>query len=230
MMKIQNIKLLSICLLMYCSIASSQSIIMINAGNNLDVSTGADFCADTKSGIITGGGTWCDGVLPVQISYFNGAAFSNNIKLLWGTVWEINNSGFKVERSIALANLWQEIGFVTGSGTTNEQKAYFFDDQKLLTGKYKYRLKQIDYNGNYEYFALSGNVDVGVPKNFKMNQNYPNPSNPKSKIEYELPIDMRVIMKIYDISGKEVSAIMDAVQTAGYHFIEFDGTNLSSGV
>ncbi len=53
-------------------------------------------------------------------------------------------------------------GNVTGNGNTNEHKDYSFSE-KVNAGKYSYRLKQIDFNGNFEYFYLSNKVEVGVP-------------------------------------------------------------------
>lgn len=228
----KNIIYIFLIFLTYCSTASAQSNITTDASTNFDVSTGADFCADTKTinGTTSGAGTWCDGPLPVELSYFNAAAIRNNVMLVWQTVWEMNNSGFRIERSAAADNVWTERGFVTGAGTSNEQKIYTFQDTKLASGKYKYRLKQIDYNGNFEYFPLHDEITVGSPNSFSISQNYPNPSNPKSRIDYELPLDMKVILKVYDISGKEIVTLINSVQTAGYHVTEFDGVNLASGV
>ena len=63
-----------------------------------------------------------------------------------------------------------------------------------------------------------------------MSQNYPNPSNPKSKIVYEIPVDGRVTIMLYDILGKETVSIVNETKQAGYYSAEFDGTNLASGV
>jgi hypothetical protein len=172
-----------------------------------------------------------DQPLPVELSYFNSAVKGNNVTLKWGTTWELNNSGFYIERrKTGGANGWKETGFVRGSGTVNEEKHYTFEDKMLQTGEYQYRLKQVDYNGAYEYHSLNSLIVISVPGEFHVSQNYPNPSNPKCKIDYELPIDSKVSIKLYNILGEEVYKIIDTQQKAGYYSTEFDGSNLASGV
>ena len=101
---------------------------------------------------------------------------------------------------------------------------------KLSIGAYDYRLKQADYNGDFEFFNLQNEVLIGKPDIFNISQNYPNPSNPKSKIDYQIPFDGKVTIKIYDIIGREVAALVDEVKQAGYYTAELDGSGLASGV
>jgi len=172
--------------------------------------------------------------LPVELAEFRSTVSVNNVSLLWTTTHEINNSGFEIERKSLIAGReksnWEKVGFVKGIGTTNEPSGYSYEDKKLKTGKYSYRLKQLDYNSNFEYFALQGDVSVGRPGEFSMGQNYPNPSNPKSIIEYQIPVDGKVSMKIYDLLGREVITLVNETREAGYYTTEFDGSNLASGV
>ncbi|MBN8572021.1 MAG: T9SS type A sorting domain-containing protein [Ignavibacteria bacterium] len=100
----------------------------------------------------------------------------------------------------------------------------------MSSGKYQYRLKQIDFNGNYEYHTLQNEVEIGVPKKFNLSQNYPNPFNPTTRINYELPITNYVSIKIYDINGKVVVNLVNENKQAGYYTLEFNGANLSSGM
>jgi hypothetical protein len=79
--------------------------------------------------------------------------------------------------------------------------------------------------------------DLGetTPKEFKLNQNYPNPFNPSTKITYSIPKQSRVLLKVYDALGKEVSEIVDDVKNAGSYEVDFsttggDVSSLSSGV
>ena len=168
--------------------------------------------------------------LPVEIAYFNSSVNRNVVSLSWGTVWELNNSGFRVERKSENESNWKEAGFVQGNGSVNEEKHYSFQDNNLIKGKYHYRLKQIDYNGNYEYHLLPNEVTIGAPGVFEISQNYPNPSNPKSKIDFLLPFDAQVTLKVYDITGKEAAVLVNNFLEADYHSAEFDGSNLASGV
>src|SRR4030095_3546926 len=219
-------------LLTFLTNGQTYSDITYDAGTSIDIQTGADVCATNIyiNGTYSGGVTICSGALPVVISSFTSIVLKNNVSLLWRTEYEFNNSGFRIERMNIKENLWKEISFIRGHGTTNEPQNYSFEDKKLQTANYKYRLKQIDYNGNFEYFTLETDVLVGTPKEFSMGQNYPNPSNPKSKIDYEIPFTGKVSLKVYDILGEEVLKLVDETKDAGYYSVEFDGSNISSGV
>jgi len=168
-------------------------------------------------------------VLPVELASFTSTITRNNVTLNWATSSETNNSGFDIERSLVGTTEWTKAGSVTGNGTTTEAKNYSFTE-RVNTGKYSYRLKQIDFNGNFEYFNLSSEITVGVPDAYKLSQNYPNPFNPSTKIDYDLPYDGKVSILLYDISGREVANLVNEVKTAGYYTATFNGANLASGM
>ena len=170
------------------------------------------------------------GPLPVNIEYFKAITSSRDVNLTWATESEINNSGFEIERKSDAENLWTGLGFVKGNGTISHENVYSFKDTRLNEGKYNYRLKQIDFNNHFDYYDLNGEVLIGTPVSFGMSQSYPNPSNPNSKIDYQLPFDGQVSIKIYDVQGREVATIINGFSKAGYHSAEFDGSNLASGV
>ena len=174
------------------------------------------------------GGT--EGPLPVKLASFASSLNTRNVKLRWTTESEINNYGFEVQRSVIDKNDYNKVGFVSGKGTTNNITNYEFNDLKLNTGKYQYRLKQIDHNGNFEYFYLNGFVEVGVPEKFNISQNYPNPFNPVTKIDFDLPFDSKVQISLYDITGRELKSLINEQRTAGYHTLQFNATDLSSGI
>ncbi|HQY51458.1 MAG TPA: T9SS type A sorting domain-containing protein [Ignavibacteria bacterium] len=166
--------------------------------------------------------------LPVELSSFTSSVSSNDVKLNWSTSEEINNSGFDIERSSN--GTWTKIGNVNGNGSTNEIKNYSYTDKNVSSGTYNYRLKQIDYNGSFEYYNLSNEVIVGVPDKFSISQNYPNPFNPSTKIDFQLPTDGNVKLSVFDNSGKQVEVLSDGFKSAGYYSINFNATNLSSGI
>ena len=172
-----------------------------------------------------------NGILPVELASFTGNLSTNSVTLNWTTATEENNSGFDIERKSS-AESWQKIGFVTGKGNSTVQNDYTFSDRNLNSGNYKYRLKQIDYNGNYKYYYLSSEINIGVPNKFSLKQNYPNPFNPVTNIEYEIPKDSKVILNVYDITGRLVSTLVNEIQKAGYYKVQFDlnKINLASGV
>ncbi len=67
-------------------------------------------------------------------------------------------------------------------------------------------------------------------QSFALYQNYPNPFNPTTEISYQIPTSGRVVLKVYDILGREVARLVDRMQEAGMHSVEFDGKNFSSGI
>ena len=174
--------------------------------------------------------------LPVTIGEFSASVAKRDVKLRWTTVAELNNSGFDIERSSKNSegtfSTWEKIGFVKGAGTTSVENVYSYEDKKLNDGTYRFRIKQVDFNGNYEYFNPSNTSElvVGKPVSFEMSQNYPNPSNPVSKIDYQLPFDAKVSIRVYDLTGQEVSVLVNGNISAGFHTTEFKGSDLASGV
>lgn len=212
--------------------SQTYSDITYDAGTNLLIQAGSDVCATNIyiNGTFNGGGTICTSALPVLLSSFTSQTEKNNVNLYWRTESEINNSGFRIERMNSDENQWKEIWFVSGNGTVNEPKDYSYEDKKLNTGNYRYRLKQLDFNGNFEYFTLESEIKIGPPRVFNISQNYPNPSNPTSRIDYELPADSKVKITLYDMLGKTVKVLIDTEQTAGYHSVVFNGSDIASGV
>lgn len=169
-----------------------------------------------------------DKPLPVDLSLFTHSVKDNTVTLNWTTYSEINNSGFYIERKSG--DSWINIGFVDGNGNTFNTTNYYFTDKNLNSGMYNYRLKQTDYNGNFEYFDLESIVSIGSPEEFTLLQNYPNPFNPVTTIMYGIPENGNVSMKIFDISGREVKTLVNEPKTAGYYSVKFNASGLSSGV
>ncbi|MBS1516888.1 MAG: T9SS type A sorting domain-containing protein [Bacteroidetes bacterium] len=170
------------------------------------------------------------GALPVELTSFTYSVNQRNVTLSWSTSSETNNSGFDIERNISGSETWTKAGNVSGNGTVSETKNYSFTDRGLNTGQYNYRLKQIDYNGNFEYFNLGSEVNISSPDKYSLNQNYPNPFNPSTKISFSIPVSGVVSLKIYDISGKEVAELINGELTAGFHTVSFNANGLTSGI
>lgn len=165
--------------------------------------------------------------MPVELSSFTSSVSRNSVKLMWSTVMEDNNRGFSIERKSD--GEYKEAGFVNGNGNSNNPINYSFEDRNLQTGNFSYRLKQIDYNGNFKYYDLANEVVIGIPTKFSLSQNYPNPFNPVTNIEFELPQNSFVQLKVFDVAGREVSAIVNQMLTAGYYKYNFDASGFSSG-
>ena len=179
-------------------------------------------------------------VVPVELVSFSVNVNNNNVNLNWITATELNNSGFDIERAVIaneVKNLnWETIGFVNGNGTTSESHSYSFTDENIVSGKYSYRLKQIDFDGTFEY-SNEVEVDLSLPQIFSLEQNYPNPFNPTTTIKYSIPSvisneerNLNVTLKIYDILGNEVATLVNENKPAGSYEIDFNASSLTSGV
>ncbi len=181
--------------------------------------------------------------LPVELSSFTANALDNKVTLNWKTETEVNNYGFEIERSAVSGQLaspstsrsgqsadsrklnadsWTKIGFVKGNGNSNSPKIYSFVDEIPKSGKVKYRLKQIDFDGQYEYSDVV-DVNIDAPTKFELAQNFPNPFNPTTVISYQLPVAGKVSLKIFDILGREVAVLVNEFQNAGKYNITFNG-------
>jgi streptogramin lyase len=192
-------------------------------------------CASRGIAVLTVTGT----VVPVELTSFTAKTNGNSVNLNWSTSTETNNSGFHIERSVIsneVRNLfWENIGFVNGNGTTTETQSYSFADNNLNSGKYVYRLKQIDFDGTFEY-SNEVEVIINVPEKFELSQNYPNPFNPSTTIRYTIPNvtlsgveGSRVQLKIYDVLGNEVATLVNEAQSSGNYEVTFNGSSLASG-
>jgi Secretion system C-terminal sorting domain len=168
------------------------------------------------------------GVVPVELTSFTASTNSAGIELKWSTSTETNNSGFEIERSTNNIN-FQKIGFVNGHGTSTNINKYSYVDNNV-SGKFFYRLKQIDFSGGFKY-SKAIEVNTSNPLSFALNQNYPNPFNPTTTISYSIPENSFVTIKVYNVLGVEVASLINNQVEAGEHNIQFNASNdLSSGV
>jgi Subtilase family/Secretion system C-terminal sorting domain/Bacterial pre-peptidase C-terminal domain len=174
--------------------------------------------------------------LPVELSSFTLKVLSGGIKLNWVTQTEVNNYGFEVERATIKSNKpddnhWENIGFVEGNGNSSSPKYYSYIDEGIKYGTYKYRLKQIDNDGTYE-FSDQIEVYVGeIPGGFVLEQNYPNPFNPSTRIKFAVDESTNTTLKIYDILGNEIATLFNEITEAGKVYeLEFTASELPSGL
>jgi hypothetical protein len=172
-------------------------------------------------------------IIPVELTNFSYTIQNGSVLLRWETVTELNNQGFIVERrdvnsKNSLSN-WREIGFIEGSGTTTERRMYKFLDRSELDGTFRYRLKQIDYDGTFEY-SNEIEVNINLVETFALHQNYPNPFNPTTTISYQLANASFVSLKVYDALGNEVATLVNENMPIGVHEINFNAIDISSGI
>ncbi len=180
--------------------------------------------------------------LPVELTSFNAMCKEDGINLNWQTATEVNNFGFDIERASVNSHQssvsseqssvnWEKVGFVKGHGTSTIAMSYSFNDNSAINGvNYKYRLKQIDENGEYNY---SNEIEVTadlIPVSFNLYQNYPNPFNPVTNIQYSVSGNQHVSIKIYDIAGHEITTLVNENKQPGKYEVQFNASSLSSGV
>ena len=163
-------------------------------------------------------------IIPVELKSFEYWIENNNVILLWTTATEINNQGFKVLRD------GNEIGFVAGSGTTTELREYSFKDEIVKPGTYHYFLVQIDYDGTTHSVGELEVIINNVPSDFILEQNYPNPYNPSTKIQYSIPEESFIKLSVYNSLGEKVADLVEGMKLAGYYEVNFDGSALPSGI
>ena len=166
-------------------------------------------------------------VVPVELTSFTASANVNEVVLNWSTATETNNQGFEVQRSYG--NEFVTIAFVEGHGTTTQTQVYSYTDKNVNAGIYSYRLKQVDFDGSFEYSDVV-EVDVPAPAVFALDQNYPNPFNPSTMISFRLAVDSKVNMTVFNVLGQEVASLLNGNLVAGSHQVTFDASSLNSGV
>uniref|UniRef100_A0A7V3E6J2 T9SS type A sorting domain-containing protein n=1 Tax=Ignavibacterium album TaxID=591197 RepID=A0A7V3E6J2_9BACT len=166
-------------------------------------------------------------VVPVELTSFSAKANGLDVELSWTTATETNNFGFEIQRKTQ--DDYITVGFVKGKGTTITQQNYNFVDKELNEGNYIYRLKQIDYSGAY-HFSDEVNVDITGPKIFFIEQNFPNPFNPSTKIRFNLAVNSKVTLKVYNLIGEEIAELLNSQMNAGKQEVEFNASNFNSGI
>jgi subtilisin family serine protease len=172
--------------------------------------------------------------VPVELISFTGHYFEGTVQLDWSTATEINNLNFEIQRRIINSDVtgeWLLIGFKEGNGTTTEPNHYtYYDDIKNISAtRIEYRLKQIDFNGNFE-FSNVVMVEVAGLSGYQLFQNYPNPFNPGTSVKYSVPKQSNIKIAVYDIIGNELEILFEGIQQAGVHQIDFNAQSRPSGI
>ncbi len=168
--------------------------------------------------------------VPVELTSFTATATGTNVNIAWATATETNSSEFVVERKSSKGS-WESAGSVKAAGTATSPRSYSFIDKNVSSGKYSYRLRQVDLDGTTTTFAAV-EVEVGTPASFDLSQNYPNPFNPSTRVNFSLPTATNVTLEVFDISGQKVATVISGYFAAGYHTTDIDAQKfgLSSGI
>lgn len=170
-------------------------------------------------------------VTPVELVSFSADCIDQSVNFKWSTTTEKNNKGYELLRKLTnnLESSWENVAFITGNGTTTEQRNYSYIDLVPLPGKYNYRLTQIDYDGTTEILK-EVEIEVDAPNKFTLSQNYPNPFNPETRINYSVKNQSVVNISIYDVLGNKVKEVLNDLKEPGNYNLNFNGKDFSSGI
>lgn len=168
-------------------------------------------------------------LLPVELVDFKATKKRTSSLLHWQTASETNNAGFEVERSHN-GEYWQNLGFVNGVGTSQAKQDYQFIDQRPLNGINYYRLKQIDFDGKFEYSDIQS-VHFQNGQNTPV-QVFPNPlKDGNLTVKLDQCDDQEITIQIYDLTGKiwlqrtsyeTVTELNVQDLTAGVYFLQIN--------
>ncbi len=142
--------------------------------------------------------------LPVELSSFNAITIGESVELAWETASETNNSGFEVQTryfGYASPGNWETVAFVEGSGTRIEPKSYRYTVRDLAPGRYGFRLKQVDFDGAFEFSSLV-EATVDLPEAFLVKAAYPNPITDTGTLEIAVKKSQIVNVEIYTVLGR----------------------------
>ncbi|MBD3386366.1 T9SS type A sorting domain-containing protein [candidate division KSB1 bacterium] len=180
-----------------------------------------------------------DASLPVELGIFKAKVQNEGILLTWVTESEINVLGY---------NVWRAVGkekmdyiplcskLIPANGYSQSPLEYNYFDQRVEHGQqYSYKLECIDLDGSCEFH---GPVTIGYftansslqEYSFNLCQNFPNPFNPFTTIEFTVKEQCQVSLDVYNVRGRKIATLVDESMSAGQYAVEFDAMNLPSGL
>ncbi len=169
--------------------------------------------------------------LPVELVSFDAQLDGQAAELRWETASETNNAGFEIQQfSTDGAATWEALGWVEGHGTTLEAQTYSYRVDFLAAGTYRFRLKQIDFDGTFEY-SPEVEVAVGIPSAYHLSPAYPNPFNPETQFSLSVAQAQQVQVAVYDIMGRRVAMLYDGlIEAQTTRAMMFEAESLPSGL
>jgi hypothetical protein len=167
--------------------------------------------------------------LPVELVSFEAIRANSDVLLKWATASETNNAGFEIEHAPGASD-YAKVGFVDGHGTTLMPQDYSFRISGLTTGVHRFRLKQVDFDGAFEY-SEAVETYVGIPGQMVLEPAYPNPFNPATTLRFAVANEQFVTLSVHDATGRRVRSLFSGTVTADeVHSVTVDASGLSSGL
>ena len=170
--------------------------------------------------------------LPVELTTLEAIAGDRQVTLSWTTASEQNNAYFEVQR-MSPSSDWTTVGQVDGSGNSQTAINYEYTDQAVVNGvTYTYRLLSHDINGTVHEYEQTAEAtpEAPMPREYALDQNFPNPFNPNTSISYSLMEAGFVTLKIYNLMGQEVATLVSQRMESGRYTATFTATDLPSGI
>lgn len=187
-----------------------------------------------------------DTPLPVTLTSFSAEAAGGRIVLEWETQSEVNNVGFEILRSFSetgeyrLIASYEDYPSLQGLGNSSIGKKYSFTDQLAVKGlTHWYKLVDVDINGVREEHGpvsvameseiISNLTDNTLPERFRLLPNFPNPFNPITRIQFEIPVTseelLEVRLMVHDLQGRKVKTLFEGSLPPGRFETAWDGSN-----
>ncbi|MEL6769582.1 MAG: lamin tail domain-containing protein [Bacteroidota bacterium] len=168
--------------------------------------------------------------IPVELIAFDVTLDGTAARLAWATASETNNAGFEVQVRGPQADAFGPLGFVEGRGTTTEAQSYAFRTDALAPGTYTFRLKQLDFDGAFEY-SPEVEATVTLTETFALSDTHPNPFSDTARLSLSVQQPQHVVVAVYDALGRTVATLHDgplAPETTAT--VTLDGRALASGL
>lgn len=175
-----------------------------------------------------------------------GDSFKDKIYYVNGN-GDLDGNGVTEGLQVEVKGLWNQLALLLPPYDTLEVSISKTDSPEIVEAAYVYFWIEEDrswgiHNPAFAVSMLkaaieqSGGVtsieypETTQPVNFALSQNYPNPFNPTTKIDFSMTNNGHVKMIVYNVLGQQVSTLLDNEMTAGSHTVDFDATNLTSGI
>lgn len=168
--------------------------------------------------------------LPIELLSFSGNwdEATGTIILDWATASEINNDYFDIERVVGNSGDFLAVGQVTGGGTTTATLNYSYQDLGIKkSGTYYYRLKQVDYDGGYDYSNIIA-IDV-LLNNQAGIKVFPNPVTETFQLDLYVGQEDYANIKLTDFMGRDLSQVLAKKLFAGHNIIDINVKDIPSG-
>ncbi len=169
-----------------------------------------------------------DGNIPVELVAFSAQTNGTAVSLNWETASETNNAGFEVQ--MQNGEDWDVLSFVEGNGTTTEAQTYSYNAGDMAVGTHAFRLKQIDFDGAFEY-SDEVEATIETPGSHLISSAYPNPFNPQSQFTLAVAQEQQVTAELFNTLGQRVAVLFQGTVEANQaQQLTIDGAGLASGM